>query len=46
MAIEAGDSAMLGEWMSRMVGRVSVGKPVMGSLERRTRQELSNYIGK
>jgi hypothetical protein len=34
MGIEVSDAAMLGDWMKRMMWRVSVGKPVMGSLER------------
>jgi hypothetical protein len=46
MAVEVGNAAMLGNWMSRMLWRVSVGKPVTGSLKRQTRQEPSNYIGK
>jgi hypothetical protein len=46
MAVEVGNAAMLGNWMSRMMWRVSVGKPVMDSLERQTRQVPSNYIGK
>jgi hypothetical protein len=34
MAVEVGDAAMLGKWMLRMMWRVSVVKPVTGSLER------------
>ncbi len=34
MAIEVGNAAVLGDWMTQMMWRVSVGKPVMGSLER------------
>jgi hypothetical protein len=45
MAIEVSNAAMLGDWMMWMMWRVSVGKPVTGSLERGTRQEPSNYIG-
>jgi hypothetical protein len=46
MAIEVSNAAMLGNWMSQMMWRVSVGKPVTGSLERGMRQEPSNYTGK
>jgi hypothetical protein len=45
MAIEVDNAAVLGDWVSQMMWRVSVGKLVMGSLKRQTRQELSNYIG-
>jgi hypothetical protein len=37
MAIEVGDAAVLGDWMMRMMCRVSVGKPVVDSLERQIR---------
>ncbi len=37
MAIEVGNAAVLRDWMRWMMWRVSVGKPVMGSLERQTR---------
>ncbi len=36
MAIDVGDAAVLGDWMTWMMWRVSVGKPVTGSLERQT----------
>jgi hypothetical protein len=38
MAIEVGNAAMLGDWMSQMMWRVSVGKLMMGSLEGQRRQ--------
>ncbi len=34
VAIEVGDVAMLGNWMSWIMWGVSVGKPVMGGLKR------------
>jgi hypothetical protein len=37
MAIDVGDCAVLGDWISRMMWGVSVGKPVTDGLERRTR---------
>jgi hypothetical protein len=46
MAVEIGDAAMLGNWMSRMMWRVSVGRPVMDSLKKWARQVPSNYIGR
>jgi hypothetical protein len=45
MAVEVGNAAMLGNWMSWMMWRVSVGKPVTDILERWTRQVPTNYIG-
>jgi hypothetical protein len=38
MAVEVGNAAMLGNWMSWMTWRVSVEKPVTDSLESWTRQ--------
>ncbi len=46
LAVEVSDAAMLGNWMLLMMWRVSVEKPVMDSLKRRTRQVPSNNIGK
>jgi hypothetical protein len=46
MAIEVGDAAMLGDGMTQMMWRVSVGKPVRSSLKTQMRQAPSNYIGK
>jgi hypothetical protein len=44
MAIEVSNAAMLGDWMTWIMWRVSVRKPVMGSLKRGRRQDPSNYI--
>jgi hypothetical protein len=46
MTVKAGDAAMLGKSMSRMMWRVSVEKLVTDSLKRRTRLVPNNYIGK
>jgi hypothetical protein len=45
VAAEVGDAAVSGNWISRRVWGVSVGKSVMGTLKRRTRWEPINYIG-
>jgi hypothetical protein len=45
VAAEVGNAAVLGNWISRRVKGVSVGKLVMGSLKRRTRWEPINYVG-
>jgi hypothetical protein len=37
LAVEVGNAAVLGNWILRRMWEVSVGKLVMGSLERRTR---------
>ncbi len=37
VAVEVGNAAVLGNWISWRMWEVSVGKPVKGSLERRMR---------
>ncbi len=45
MVAEVGNAAVLGEWVSRRVWGVSVGKLVMGSLKSQKRWEPINYYG-